>query len=130
MLLNARYLYYLDKNDFENAKKTSDRLVSILEYMPKEYRLIVKTDALYNACTLDFNEDAADDLMYELEKYLNNVNNTTTVRAKLAYLIYVKKETDDLDMFFKKGFREADRCQLKGISVLERKLFENMKNDV
>ena len=130
MLLNARYLFYLDKNDFENAKKTTDRLNSILEYMPKDYRVVVKTDALYNACTFDFNEDTADDLMYELEKYLNNVNTATTVRAKLAYIIYVKKETDDLDMFFKKGFREADRCQLKGIGALERKLFENMKKDV
>lgn len=129
-LLDARYLYYLDKEDYENAKKTTSRLLSIIDYMPKAYRFAVKTDALYNACTFDFDEDIADDLMYELEKYLNNVNTATNVRAKLAYLLYVKKETECSEMFFKKGFREAGRCPLKGLGSFECKLFEKMKKDV
>ena len=130
MLLNARYLYYLDKEDYDNAKKTTDRLLSVLDYMPKAYRCAVKTDALYNACTFDYNEDVADDLMYELEKYLNNINSTTNVRAKLAYLLYVRKEKDAFDLFYKKGLKEVSRCQLKGLGEFEKKLFEKMKQDV
>ena len=129
MLLNARYLYYLDKEDYENAKKTTDRLLSVLDYMPKAYRFAVKTDALYNACTFDFDEDTADDLMYELEKYLNNVNTANTVRAKLAYLLYVRREAEAFDVFYKKGLKEAARCNLKGLGALEKKLFEKMNKD-
>ena len=124
LLLNAKYAYYLDKGDYENAKKTTERLLSLEDYLPKEYMNIVKTDALYNACTFDFNEDKADDLMYELEKYLNNVNTVTNVRVKLAYLLNVKQEKEGLDMFFTKGYKEADRCQIKGLGLYERKLFD------
>lgn len=130
MLLNARYLYYLDKEDYENAKKVSDRLLSIVEYMPKSYQFAAKTDALYNACTFDYNEEIADDLMYELEKFLNNVNTSTTVRAKLAYLINVKGEKDCFDVFYKKGLKEADRCQIKGFGEFEKKLLNLLKKDL
>ena len=126
-LLNARYNYYLDKEDYVEAKKVSDRLMTLLDYMPKAYKFAVQTDALYNACTFDFNEDTADDLTYEIEKYLNNVNTALTVRAKLAYLAGVKGEKDGLDIFYKKGVKEADRCQIKGYGAFERKLFEMLK---
>lgn len=129
LILNCRYLYYLDKEDYENAKKTTERLLSITEYFPKYFAMVVKVDALYNACTFDFNEDVADDLTYELEKYLNNVNSASNLRAKLAYLLYVKRENEILDIFYKKGVKEANRMQIKGLSVFEKKLFDKMKRD-
>ncbi len=129
MLLNARYNYYLDKEDYDNAKKTTERLLSLEEYMIKPYLNVVKTDALYNACTFDYNEEVADDLMYELEKYLNNVNSTTNVRVKLAYLLYVRREKDFAEMFFNKATKEASRSQIKGYGNFEKKLLEKMKVD-
>ncbi len=129
LLLNCRYLYYLDKEDFENAKNTTDRLLSIAEYFPKDFTLSVKVDALYNACTFDFNEDMADDLTYELEKYLNNVNSVSNLRVKSAYLLYVKREKENLDIFYKKGIKEANRMQIKGLAIFEKKLFDKLKCD-
>lgn len=126
-LLNARYNYYLDKEDFKEAKKVSDRLMTLLEFMPKQYKLAVQTDALYNACTFDYDEETADDLMYGLEKYLNGVNTATTVRAKLAYLAGVRRETENFDVFYEKGLKEADRCQIKGVGAFEKKLFDRLK---
>lgn len=130
MLLDARYNYYLDKGDYDNAKKCCDRLISVIDYMPKNFYYIAKTNELYNACTFDYNEETADDIMYEIEKYLNGVNNTNTVRAKLAYLINVKKEKECLDIFYKKGIKEADRCQIKGLGLFEKKLFDELKEKV
>ncbi len=129
LLLNARYLYYLDKEDYENAIKTTARLMSVVDYLPKEYVYQIKTDALYNACTFDYNEELADDLVYELEKYLNNINTATNVRVKLAYLLYVKREKENLDIFYKKGIKEADRGQIKGLTLFERKLLDKIKSD-
>ncbi len=129
MLLDARYNYYLDKEDYENAKKTSDRLMEILEYMPKNIRISAQINALYNACTFDFNEDIADDLMYELEGFLNKVNVASTVRVKLAYLLYVEKQTENAQTFYKKGLKESKRCPMIGLGTFETKLFEKMKND-
>lgn len=130
MLLNARYNYYLDKGDYDNAKKVTERLLSIEEYIPKSYLNVVKTDALYNACTFDYNEDIADDLVYELEKYLNNINTATNIRAKLSYLLYVKREKDSADVFYGKGIKEANRTLIKGYGNFERKLLEDMKKDI
>lgn len=131
LLLNARYNYYLDLGDYENAKKVTARLLSLEEDMPKAYTFPIKTDALYNACTFDFDEEKADDLVYELEKYLNNVNTATNVRAKLAYILNVKGETESADIFYKKGIKEAENSQIKGYGVFEKKLLDDlMKNQV
>ncbi len=126
LMLNARYNYYLDKGDFDNAKKVTSRLLSLEEYLPKSCMAVIKADALYNACTFDYDEQVADDLMYELEKYLNNYNTATNVRVKLAYILRVKGETDCLGLFYGKGIKEADKCQISGLGAYEKKLIDQL----
>ncbi len=124
LLYNARYNYYLDKEDYENAKKTSDRLMGIMDSLPASVRPVIKMDALYNACTFDYNEEVADDLMYELEKYLNKNNDATSIRVKMAYLAFVRHETDNVDIFYKKGKKEAKKHLVKGLGLYEAKLID------
>lgn len=130
MLLSARLSYYLDKSDFENAKKVKDRLLTLTEYMPKYVVKEIKTEALYAACTYDKNTEEADDLTYELEKFLNAVNTSSTIRAKIAYKLYVKGEKEGLDDFYNRGIREANRCPVKGLALYEKKLLSTMKDDI
>ncbi len=125
-LLNARYNYYLDKEDFANAKNTNDRLMTLLDYLPSSYQSVIKADALYNACTFDFNETSADDLMYELDDYLNKNNTATNVRIKLAYILRVEGDNDKLDLFYKKAIKEANKCQIKGLGAFEIKLLDRL----
>lgn len=129
LINNLRYDYYLDLGDFENAKKTTERLEMVYDYFSKEVVNILKVDALYNSCTFDYNEDKADDLVYELEKFLNQNNTVATVRAKLAYILYVKQEKDNLDIFYKKGIKEANRSQIKGYAEFEKKLLKRLKEN-
>ncbi|MBE7089713.1 MAG: M50 family metallopeptidase [Clostridiales bacterium] len=128
-LLHARYDYYLDKGDVENAIKTTNRLLELDEYMPKHYVNLVKTDNLYNACALVKDEEKADDLMYELEKCLS-VNNALSIRAKTAYLVYVKEEFDDVDAFIEKWAEEAEKSVFEGEELFNKKLLEKLKNHV
>ena len=127
-LLNARYNYYLDKGDYENAKNVTERLLSLEEYLPSHYMTEIKSDALYNACTFDFNEEKADDLTYELEKYLNKVNTPTTIRIKLSYILFVKGERDMFEPFYNKGVKMASKCQIKGLGRFETKLLDDIKS--
>ena len=90
---------------------------------------VVKADALYNACTFDFDEERADDLTYETEKYLNSENTLANVRIKAAYLLYVKKEYDLIDVFYKKGLRDVKRSVLSGYGKFEKKLLTKIKSD-
>ena len=127
LLLNARYAYYVDKEDYENAKKVTARLLELEEYMPKAYLYAIKADALYNACTFDLNDVRADALTYELEKYLNANNNATNVRIKTAYLKNIKGETDGLEEFYEKWYDESEQSALEGLELYEKKLLERLK---
>ena len=126
-LLNARYNYYLDKEDFEKVKEATDRLMALEEYVSKDMMDVVKADALYNACTFDFDETRADDLTYELEKYLNFYNNATNIRIKLAYILFVKGEREVFEPFYKQAVKETNRCQIKGVALFEKKLLDKIK---
>jgi len=119
MLLNARYNYYLDKGDYENAKKITERLLGLEEYLPKAFLTLAKADALYNACTFDFNEDVADDIFYELEKYLNKRQTATNMRIKTAYLAFVLKNDEQLNSFIEGTKEEIADMNIAGLSVFE-----------
>jgi hypothetical protein len=125
-LLNARYSYYLDKADYENAKKVSDRLSGLLDGMPKYYKNVVIADLLYNACTFDFDEDTADNLVEDLDKYLNNVNTLTNLRIKLAYAVKILKDDALIERLKEKIDSEIEYCAIKGITAYEQKLVNRL----
>ncbi len=126
LLLNARYSYHLDMGDDEGVKKVSDRILSVMDYIPKSMQPIFKADLLYNACTTNYNENLADELMYECEKYLNGVNTATSVRIKLAYKLNVLKDYDNVNEFYEKGIREVKRSAVKGYAAFEEKLLDSL----
>ena len=126
-LLLLRYYYYLDVSDYDNAKKTIKRLKSLVDYMPDSFYYHISAEELYSKCTFDYDEDLADELMYELEDYLNNNNTVENVRTKLAYLENGVKENDDLTDFYNKFTREAKRLVLSGQKEFELKLIKSIK---
>lgn len=129
MLLDARFNYYVDKGDFENAKKIIERITTLKEEMPSCYLVPCNIDTLYAACTFDFNEEIADNIMYELEKPLNAIDNATNLRSKIAYLLYVKKEKEMLNDFYDLAIKMAAKDNVLGIARYEKKLLDEMKED-
>lgn len=127
-LLNLRYNYYLDKQDYENAKKIISRLTTLTEYMPKSIYNAIKADELYSCCTFDLNEQKADELTLELEKYLNKNNSATNLRVKLAYILLLKEDKQIIDDFYKRALFEASRGQIKGLIKFETKLVNDLYN--
>ena len=125
-LLNARYNYYLDKEDYENAKAVSTRLNGLLSSMPKYYKNAITADLLYNACTFDFDEEKADNYVEDLDKYLNNINTLTNLRIKLAYAKKIVQD-DELAQRLKEKFeRETEYSTIKGITLYEQKLVNKL----
>lgn len=129
-ILSLRYSYYLDNKDYDNALNILNRLNELRDYLPMDVYNHLLVEELYASCTYNFNENRADEIMYELEKYLNNNNNVSSVRAKLAYVIYVLREYDNFELFYNKGIREAKRVQVKGITEFEMSLFDMIKADL
>lgn len=129
-LLDARYAYYVDKEDFENAERVSSRIEEILDYAPKYYRQPMQVNLLYNACVIKKDFDKADEIMYDVDKYINNVNSAENLRVKLAYLVYVLNEKENLEMFFDKAKREQAKMPLLGLAKYEEKLVEKIKQSL
>ena len=129
-LLTLRYLYYLDKGDYVDAKKVTDRLLTLESYMSFEVKFLVKTYALYGTCTFDFDEYRADDYTAELEKYLNKSDDLGVLCAKTAYILYVRKEKDVARRFIDKGLSDAETAFPSGVSKLYGRLFDEMKKDL
>lgn len=125
-LLNLRYHYFLDKEDYENAKKTTSRLATLTDYMPNSVYNVVKSDELFNACTFDRNDETADNLVSELDKYLNRVNTASNLRIKLAYILLDESQSKIAKDFYDKALFEARRVQIKGLSAYEIKLLDKL----
>lgn len=125
-LLDLRYWYYLDREDYVMAEKINQRLIGLTEDAPPAVKNEILRETLYAACTYSFNEDRADELTYELENFLNNDNSAQNIRTKLAYLIFVKKERESARMFFDKLYREIDKISIKGLAVAERSIADRM----
>jgi hypothetical protein len=126
----ARYNFYLDNEDYENAKKVTERLMAISEDLPKNLDLACKINALYDACTFNFNEDKADDYMYEVESLLNADLTPTSLRIRLAYVLYVTKDLAIVNDFYKKCFKVSKRYFVSGVGKYELKLIERMRKDL
>ena len=129
-LLNARYCYYLDKEDYENAKSVSARLKGLLDTMPKCCRPAVRADLLYNACTFDYDESEADNLVEDNEKYLNKTSDVTALRVKAAYVLYVLKDGAQAEKFIARAEELAADCKVAGQRKFEEKLLLKMRADL
>lgn len=125
-----RYYFYLDKNDLENAKKQLERLNSLTKYMSKIYKAHVGAQRLFYYSFFEKDENIADDLTYENEKYLNTVNDSVNIRAKLAYICFIKGDKDSFESFYKMGKKVAKRQNLTGVKLFELKLLDAIKNKV
>lgn len=129
-LMTLRYDRFLDEKDFENAKKTVERLLTLEDYMSKPVKNLVYSFALYGACTFNFDEDKADDYTEEIEKYLNTGEDLTKLRVKTAYILYVRREKELAAEFIEKGLSDASKAPLSGFGRFEEKLFNEMKKDL
>lgn len=130
LLLSARYAYYVDAGDLENANKVSERLFSIKKYVPKVFLDQYNCDLLYNACAVKKSEYEADDLMDYVEKYLNAADTATSMRIKTAYVLYVVEDRAEAARFLERGESLLENEPVEGIAKMERKLFDRMKTDL
>lgn len=128
-LLSARLDRYIDAGDAANAKKTLDRMIAASEYFPKSICNAIAVCELYAACTYAEDFGRADEIVEDYEKYFDKHNGAAEIRAKLAYVLYVKGEKDMLDVFYAKGVKETNKLNLRGQGIFERKLLEKMKSD-
>lgn len=127
MILQARYNYYLDLNDYEKAREVLERLESLEEYMPKDFYSIIKAESVYAYSTYMTNLDKADMCVYEIEKFLNNNNSPLSIRAKLAYILATDGVSEKVEVFYKKGLKECSRLQILGLQKFESRLLEKLK---
>lgn len=130
ILLTYRYYYYLDKGDLDKAKETAKRLESIYDYMDKYEYTDVQADMLYNYSTFMLDEDEADNILEDNEKYLNKVLSPRNLRAKCAYSLNILKDKELALDLYEMAVKLANKAEIKGLGLMEIKLLDKLKEEI
>ncbi len=123
-LLNARFLYYLDIKNYDKAKAVCSRFISLYNYLPQSIIKILKSYLLFAYCTFDLDENNADELMLELQHYLNTKNDALSLLVKIAYITGVEKRNDVVNLFYNKLIKEADKMKISGLGTFYKRLID------
>lgn len=130
MLLSARYSYYLDKGDLEKAKEVVTRLLTLKDYINKDMENQLQAEFLYSYSTFMYDENSADNIMEDYDKYLNKALTCPIMRAKLAYVTYVIKDVElAKEMLIATKQLTKDEIT-SGLAKYELKLIEKIEKDL
>jgi hypothetical protein len=128
VLLNNRYCYYLDKGDYNNAKLVIKRLEELSDFIPKYMYAEIQTELLFAYSSFMLDEDTADDVFEDNDKYLNKVLSVTTLRAKGAYVKNVIKDEVLYNDIYQKALQLADEIEVKGLSLYEKNIIKKLND--
>ena len=130
ILLNYRYIYYLDKGDQENLLKISERMNEVCDGLDDKMRMNIRSDILYNYCRFIKDDEKAEKLYKEVRKYLMLENTCTNLRIRAAYSFYIEKNNLEARQFVNRGLDEAKRSIIKGIGIFETRLLNELKTEI
>ncbi len=114
-LLSARLYYFIDVKDYDNAIKTLNRLDDLSVNLPKPLFNQIQIYKLLAVCSFNKNENLADEIVEDNQKYLNNHNTAFNLLAKTYYLSLNSPDKDTLDMFINKTIKEAKNLKILGL---------------
>jgi len=131
MLLNLKYIYYLDKGDEENLLKISDRMDGLCENLSENLRHNIKSDILYNGCKYkNISAEECTTLYKSVIKYLMLENTATNLRIRAAYILYISKNNLEARQLVNRGLDEAKNNVIKGIGKFETRLLNELKTEI
>lgn len=130
ILLNWRYLYYLDNGDCEKALEISAREEELLEYMPEVYRGGIVADFLYNSCALKTDREKAQEYYNECKDFLFSLTNETNLRIRAAYALYAEDDIPNAKALLLRAKDAAENSHNLGLARFELNLIENMRAEV
>jgi hypothetical protein len=131
MLLNLRYIYYLDKGDEENLLKISDRMNNLSDNLSDNLRFNIKSDILYNGCKFkNINDEECTKLYNKVIKYLMLENTSTNLRIRAAYTLYIGKNNLEARQLVNRGLDEAKNSVIQGIGKFETRLLNELKQEI
>ena len=82
----------------------------------------IQTELLFAYSSFMLDEDTADDVFEDNDKYLNKVLSVTTLRAKGAYVKNVIKDEALYNDIYQKALQLADEIEVKGLSLYEKNI--------
>lgn len=130
ILTNYRLMYFLDSGNEGEAVKASDRLESLLEYVPDLYRKEIGADILYCTCALKRDAEKARTLYPPLRQFLLGENTLRTRRISAAYELYVNEDKRKALLELNAAEQKAETCTVIGERKFEQKLLASIRTDI
>ena len=130
ILTDYRLMYFLDAGQLDHALAASDRLNSILCYIPIYYYRDIAADIMYCECAIRGDCVAADDMLGYLHGYLECKNTVTANRILAAAMLYIDEDKESATKYIERALKKAEECAIPGYVKFEKKLIERIQKDM
>ncbi len=124
LMTDYRLMYCIDSGDTPAAIRESDRLASVLDYVPKYYRNAIAADILFCECSMKEDKTEARRLYGELKGYLLAEKSLQTYRIAAAYELYVNGDRMAALHALNAAEQKAEQCEIKGLRKYESRLID------
>ena len=124
LMTEYRLMYCIDSGDTEAAVRESDRLASVLPYVPKYYYNAVAADILFCECSMKEDKTEARRLYGELKGYLRAEKTLQTYRITAAYELYVNGDRMAALRALNAAEQKAEQCEIRGLHKYENRLID------
>ena len=130
LLTCYRLMYYIDGGDAESAVNACNRLESVMEYVPDIYCKDIASEIMFCECSMKGGAEIARDMFPALEKHLLREDSLTSHRILAAYEIYVNGNKCSALSHINEAQKKAETADIAGLIKYEKKLLENIRNDI
>ena len=130
ILTNYRLMYFLDAGDVKEAIRASDRLESLLEYVPDLFGKEIGADILYVTCALKHDAEKARAMYPPLRQFLLGENTLRTHRISAAYELYVNGDKRKALFELNAAEQKTETCPILGEGKFERKLLGSIRENI
>ena len=130
LLTSYRLMYYLDLGKYDLAVRASDRLESLLEYVPKFYKNDILAEILFVKCYLVRDREAAQKVYGALKLYLKGENTLQTHRILAAYELCMNSNITAALRELNAAEEKAENYAIKGIKKYEHKFLMEIRKEI
>ena len=129
LLLNTKYLYALDRADFEAVRDIDMRLKDVLPSLPPVYADQIRCDAFYNSLFIAPDHDFVAANVKAVFETLSEEDDVTACRIRGYYCLY-REDFTGAYVELHRGRELVSAYPLEGIAKMELRLLDELEDEI
>lgn len=122
LLITLRYIYYLDKFDFEKSNATMAELARLEKYLPEIYLESILTDKFFNTVFYLKDINAGEEQYVKIKDFIESDVNICNLRIRMTYELFIKNNPRLAIATGKTALSLKEKYILTGVAIMEEKI--------